>query len=242
MKHLLLTTIAAVLLVGCATTQSQKSAELHSAGHNANGQKAHEKAQKGEPPNISIHKAAMIGNIEAVRQHLAAGIDPNLKSPVGTTPLFHGGSNMEMMTLLVENGADVNDLWRGRRMTALHWFTDPESVRFLIGRVADVNAIDDFGDTPLHKVVESFTLWRTKESVEILIAGGADMNAINFDGLTPLDSLLTKSHFKKTEKVKRDIANLLRKHGARTSEELRPLDKEKAEDKDDNKGLDILSI
>ena len=242
MKHLLLTTIAAVLLVGCATTQSQKSAELHSAGHNANGQKAHEKAQKGEPPNISIHKAAMIGNIEAVRQHLAAGIDPNLKSPVVTTPLFHGGSNMEMMTLLVENGADVNDLWRGRRMTALHWFTDPESVRFLIGRVADVNAIDDFGDTPLHKVVESFTLWRTKESVEILIAGGADMNAINFDGLTPLDSLLTKSHFKKTEKVKRDIANLLRKHGARTSEELRPLDKEKAEDKDDNKGLDILSI
>ena len=102
---------------------------------------------------------------------------------------------MEMMTLLVENGADVNDLWRGRRMTALHWFTDPESVRFLIGRVADVNAIDDFGDTPLHKVVESFTLWRTKESVEILIAGGADMNAINFDGLTPLDSLLTKSPF-----------------------------------------------
>ena len=242
MKHLLLTTIAAVLLVGCATTQSQKSAELHSAGHNANGQKAHEKAQKGEPPNISIHKAAMIGNIEAVRQHLAAGIDPNLKSPVVTTPLFHGGSNMEMMTLLVENGADVNDLWRGRRMTALHWFTDPESVRFLIGRVADVNAIDDFGDTPLHKVVESFTLWRTKVSVEILIAGGADMNAINFDGLTPLDSLLTKSHFKKTEKVKRDIANLLRKHGARTSEELRPLDKEKAEDKDGNKELDILSI
>ena len=242
MKHLLLTTIAAVLLVGCATTQSQKSAELHSAGHNANWQKAHEKAQKVEPPNISIHKAAMIGNIEAVGQHLAAGIDPNLKSPVVTTPLFHGGSNMEMMTLLVENGADVNDLWRGRRMTALHWFTDPESVRFLIGRVADVNAIDDFGDTPLHKVVESFTLWRTKESVEILIAGGADMNAINFDGLTPLDSLLTKSHFKKTEKVKRDIANLLRKHGARTSEELRPLDKEKAEDKDDNKELDILSI
>ncbi len=64
----------------------------------------------------------------------------------------------------------------------------------------------------------------------------------NFDGLTPLHSLLTISQFKKTEKVKRDIANLLRKHGARTGEELRPLDKDKAEDKDDDKGLDILSI
>ena len=242
MKHILSTTIAAVLLVGCAVTQSQNSVELHSERDNANGHKEHVPEQKVEPPSISIHKAASIGDFEAVKQHLAAGTDPNLMSPVVTTPLLHVRSNMEIMTLLVENGADVNDLWRGRRMTALHWFTDPESVRFLIGRVADVNAIDDFGGTPLHKVVESFTLWRTKESVEILIAGGADMNAINFEGLTPLDSLLTKSHFKKTEKVKRDIANLLRKHGARTSEELRPLDKEKAEDKDDNKGLDILSI
>jgi ankyrin repeat protein len=245
MKHILSTTIAAVLLVGCAVTQSQNSVELHSERDNANGHKEHVPEQKVEPPSISIHKAASIGDIEAVRQHLAAGTDPNLKSPGVNTPLFHGGYDMEIMTLLVENGADVNDIGGGiigGKMTALHMFTDPEKVRFLIDRVADVNAIDDFGDTPLHKVVESFTLWRAKQSVEILIAGGADMNAINFDGLTPLDSLLTKSHFKKTEKVKRDIANLLRKHGARTSEELRPLDKEKAEDKDDDKGLDILSI
>ena len=54
MKHLLLTTIAAVVLVGCGTTQSQ------------------EKTPKVEPPSISIHKAASIGDIEAVRQHLAA--------------------------------------------------------------------------------------------------------------------------------------------------------------------------
>ncbi len=54
MKHLLLTTIAAVLLVGCATMQSQ------------------EKTPKVEPPSISIHKAASIGDIEAVRQQLEA--------------------------------------------------------------------------------------------------------------------------------------------------------------------------
>jgi len=79
--------------------------------------------------------------------------------------------------------------------------------------------------------------------VEILIAAGADVNAFNFDGMTPLDNFLT-NHIAAPQEVKLffDIANLLRKHGARTSEELRPLDKEKAEDKDDNKGLDILSI
>jgi ankyrin repeat protein len=46
MKHLLLTTIAAVVLVGCG-------------------------------PSMSIHKAASLGNIEAVKQHLASGADVN---------------------------------------------------------------------------------------------------------------------------------------------------------------------
>ena len=50
MKHLLLTTIAAVVLVGCVTTH---------------------------PPDISIHEAAGTGNIEVVKQHLAAGTDVN---------------------------------------------------------------------------------------------------------------------------------------------------------------------
>ena len=60
MKHLLITTIAAVVLVGC-------------------GQSV---------PDISIHFAASSGNIEAVKQHLAAGTDVNAKGGVnGETPL-----------------------------------------------------------------------------------------------------------------------------------------------------------
>ncbi|MDP6415796.1 MAG: hypothetical protein QGG54_12350 [Gammaproteobacteria bacterium] len=55
MKHLLLTTIAAVVLVGCGESQPP------------------------EPPDISIHDAADSGNIEAVKQHLAAGTDVDAK-------------------------------------------------------------------------------------------------------------------------------------------------------------------
>ena len=219
MKHLLLTTIAAVALVGCATTQSQ------------------EKTPKSEPPSISIHKAASIGDIEAVRQHLAAGTDPNLKSPVVNPPLLFA-VGYEIMILLVENGADVNDIGRG--MTALHRFADPKSVRYLVDKVADINAIDKFGDTPLHKMVEGY-LWKQKESVETLIAAGADVNAFNFDGMTPLDNFLT-NHIAAPRQVKLffEFEKLLRKHGAKTSEELRPLDKKEAEDKDSNNGLDIF--
>ena len=52
MKHLLLPTIAAVLLVGCGSS-------------------------------MSIHKAAGDGNIEAVKQQLAAGTDVNAKGEYG---------------------------------------------------------------------------------------------------------------------------------------------------------------
>ena len=58
MKHLLLTTIAAVVLVGCGESAS----------------------------DISIHDAAAAGDSEAVKQHLADGEDVNAKDD-GLTPL-----------------------------------------------------------------------------------------------------------------------------------------------------------
>jgi predicted component of type VI protein secretion system len=60
MKHLLITTIAAVLVVGCGSSV----------------------------PDISIHKAAGDGNIEAVKQHITAGADVNAKDKYGySSPL-----------------------------------------------------------------------------------------------------------------------------------------------------------
>ncbi len=52
MKHLLLTTIAAVLVVGCGAS-------------------------------VDIHQAATEGNIEAVKQHLAAGTNVDEKTSKG---------------------------------------------------------------------------------------------------------------------------------------------------------------
>ena len=49
-----------------------------------------------------------------------------------------------------------------------------------------------------------------KEIVEMLIAKGADVNAKDVDGFTPVD--LAKGH--------PEIADLLRKHGGKTGEEL----------------------
>ena len=83
MKHLLLTTIAAVLVVGCGPPK---------------------------PPDISIWGDAAKGNIEAVKQHLVAGTDVNTKNRMGWTPLHNAAVSGEKETgeLLISSGADVN--------------------------------------------------------------------------------------------------------------------------------------
>jgi hypothetical protein len=100
MKSLLVLIVAAVVLVGCG--ESQQSAPAPEAKPEPPTAKA---------PDISIHDAAREGNIEAIKQHAAAGTDLNAKSgPFGLTPLHFATwrSNKETMELLVENGADVN--------------------------------------------------------------------------------------------------------------------------------------
>ena len=90
MKHLLLTTIAAVVLVGCG-------------------------------PSVDIHQAAIDGDIEAVKQHLAAGTDVNAKSEIGTTPLHFSasGGHKEVAELLIAKGANEketrDDILKNRR-------------------------------------------------------------------------------------------------------------------------------
>jgi len=106
MKHLLLTTIAAVLLVGCATTQ--QSPPLAEAKPVAEAAKPEPPTAKA--PDISIHDAAALGNNEAVKQHLTAGTDVNAKDESGWTPLHWAASKVHNKTakLLIKEGADVN--------------------------------------------------------------------------------------------------------------------------------------
>ena len=90
MKPLLLTTIAAVLLVGCGESQ---------------------------PPDITIHQAVLRNNIEVVKQHLAAGTDVNVKNRGGQVPLHQAAMRgyKEIVELLLAKGADVNAKgWDGR--------------------------------------------------------------------------------------------------------------------------------
>ncbi len=125
------------------------------------------------------------GNIEAVKQHLAAGTDVNAKNQNGYTPLHKA----------VDDG-------------------HKEIVELLITEGADVNAKEDGGGTPLHHAV---LFVGDKELAELLTAKGADVNAKDNDGDTPLDWAI---YYKEPDKEP-ETADLLRKHGGKTSEELK---------------------
>ena len=112
---LIITTIGAMLLVGCGTTTA-----------------------------MLIHKAAFDGNIKAVRRHLDAGVDANTQTRSENTPLHAAAyrGRTEVVELLVAHGADVNarDV---RGWIPLHQAVDQghtEAADLLIAKGADVNA------------------------------------------------------------------------------------------------------
>ena len=107
---LLLTTIAAVLVVGCG--ESQQSAP---APETKPAEPVAEASQPEPPtakaPDISIHEAAMQRNLEAVKQHIAAGADVNAKDVNGYTPLDWAIFNKDTETadLLRKHGGKTGE-------------------------------------------------------------------------------------------------------------------------------------
>ena len=213
MKHLLLTTIAAVLLVGSAFADpihdAAKGGDL--AGVQAELDKGAEVNGKDDGGWTTLHWAAWHDRKEIVELLIAKGADVNAKTDnqYGDTPLHKAawGGQKEMAELLISKGADVNAKSNGGA-TPLHyttWRGHKEIVELLISKGADVSAKSNGGATPLHMAANQ----GEKEIAELLIAKGADVNTKTDDGDTPLDLA-----------AKREIADLLRKHGGKTGEEL----------------------
>ena len=138
MKQLLIT-IAALLLVGCELSV----------------------------PDNDLQEAAGLGNIEAVKQHLAAGVDVNGWGDKGNeaTPLYYAAQSghKEIAELLIANDADVN--------------------------------------------LRSGMIIKTEDG-----DAGEQMAQKSMNNRTPLDMAILFDHT--------EIADLLRKHGGKTGEEL----------------------
>lgn len=152
--------------------------------------------------HINIHEKLKVAvvqqNLEKVKKYIAQGADVNYinkvfpDDPALIQAMRHTYDkdgvkyepNIEIIKLLIENGADVNNK-NLVDSSPLHYAVElknTEIIKLLIDKGADVNAKNCIGDTPLHRAV-----FNSFENTKILINNGADIKAKDKDGKTPLD-------------------------------------------------------
>jgi ankyrin repeat protein len=140
---------------------------------------------------------------------------PTAKAPDISIHEASKKGNLEAVKQHLADGADVNAKNKYEQ-TPLHFAAyrgHKEIAELLIAKGADVNAKGYYGRTPLQRAA----WFGRKEIVGLLIAKGADVNAKieggRHKGITPLDSAIRLRH--------PETADLLRKHGGKTGEELK---------------------
>lgn len=148
----------------------------------------------------------------------------NLLNVVGLS-LEEDENNLEIMTMLLDHGADVNHAnYEG--MTPLLYATSPDEmpanfyedlherkdiVKLLLDRGADVNGKTEEGITALHLTLTNGLYSSVHGFVKMFIEHGIDVNAELVDGRTPLDMVEDEE----TRVILEDEIDLLRQHGAR---------------------------
>ncbi len=171
---------------------------------NANG------SGKGSPLLV----AANAGNKEIAELLIEKGADVNSADDDGSTSLDWAESeeNKEVAALLRKHGGKTGaELWAEESYFGAASLGDIEAVKKHLATGTDVNLMDEeYGAIPLHRAAGG----GHKEVVALLITKGADVNIKDVDSETPLDWAESEEH--------KETADILRKHGGKTGEELEP--------------------
>lgn len=150
-SRILLGAAALALLLTSASCQDKKA----NVGESKNS------TSSVKPPQMDIHTAVVAGNLEAVRQHIAAGSDINAKDPFGgSSPLISASvfGKPEIAKALIEAGASI-DFQNNEGSTALHtaaFFCRPEIVKMLLAKGADKTIKNKYNATAYENVAGSF--------------------------------------------------------------------------------------
>lgn len=140
--------------------------------------------------SISLHNACWCGPLDEIKILLNNGANPDLMDASGFTSLSaackRNESAAEIVKFLLEhkNGANPNIFSHENYISSPLVYACSqgkiEIIELLIHWGADVNIVNDYGDSLIHWV------WK-KEIIEILLRNGVDVNLVNKkNGKTPL--------------------------------------------------------
>ena len=137
----------------------------------------------------SLHEAARDGDIEMIRAHLAAGIDPDSLDNFGNSALIWASRycHFAVAQALLDAGANPNSRPiisdRTSPLLLAAECPSPELSENLLREGARIDSLDMVANTPLHKAVYA---GRLKTVERLLKYGRETLNALNYGGHTPL--------------------------------------------------------
>lgn len=164
---------------------------------------------------LGVTPLALASSIAMVRKLLAAGANPNAVTPTGESPLMASArvGNADMVSALLERGANVNAKENVRGQTALMWAVSqrhPDIVRVLLQHGADVHARTrsnpqlvytgevsgagrnsaEWAMSTLDRGGSTALMFAARqgdlESAKLLLAAGANPNDVGPDGMSVL--------------------------------------------------------
>jgi len=146
--------------------------------------------------------------LKVVNILICNGADPNAMDICGLTALIYAANfeKKDIVRFLVESGADINakdNLFGFTPLMAAADCGDKDIIEYLIEKGAYIDTKDKNGLTALMTATEK----GKENAIKSLIERGADLNAKGVNGKTALRIAIEKGYT--------DIADLLRKHGAK---------------------------
>lgn len=158
-------------------------------------------------PLVKCAKCAVDGDLPAHGSYYErirkVSQDRFLKEPQRILPTDKAAPDQVVTEARLEawlaEGADVN-----QELVNAILAHDPERIRFLIRKGADVNARDAGGFSPLDTAARN----RAASLIEVLVDAGADPNREDADGFFPLLHAINRNHVPTIETLARKGANL----------------------------------
>jgi len=147
--------------------------------------KSFQKLLRDHPGNINkqgpggstpLMYAALYGDLDSARELLKGGADPNVQNEAGATALMWATDSLEMVSLLVEHGADVNAKSRDSRtplLIAAGRFGAGPVVKYLLDHGANPSAHSPALFDAMTPLAEAAYVGDA-DAMKMLLARGAD--------------------------------------------------------------------